>query len=30
MKAAEIYRRTLISREDTPTAWWYLGTTTFV
>jgi hypothetical protein len=29
MNAADIYRRTLTSREDVPTAWWYLGTTTF-
>ena len=28
--AADIYRRTLTSREPEPTCWWYLGTTTFV
>lgn len=29
MNAADIYRRTLTSRDPEPTAWWYLGTTTF-
>ena len=29
MDALDIYRRTLTSRDDAPTAWWYLGTTTF-
>ena len=26
----DVYRRTLTSRDTEPTAWWYLGTTTFV
>lgn len=30
MNPLDIYRRTLTSRGPEPTAWWYLGTTTFV
>ena len=29
MNPLDVYRRTLTSRDATPTAWWYLGTTTF-
>lgn len=29
MNPVDVYRRTLTSREPEPTAWWYLGTTTF-
>jgi hypothetical protein len=30
MDALDTYRRTLTSRTGEPTAWWYLGTTTFL